>query len=692
MCCVSFCESAGVAYCCAIRPFVALRNSLRDCYFGVCVRAKVYEGLEPNREEIPMIIRHRSKFMSDEHGMFLQGGDTRIYLDTTQEQLPSYIPFLARNQEERKETLVARSKFYKTEKLPDFQGQFLVDDTIIGHFSRIKFNGRDCYLTAYHVLDYNRNANVMIAKNDKKIVLSNVPVQILAFSPSSELDYLVMEVPSSTSSLLGLKIGKFTEHIGTGQPISVFQIKDKQACVTMGSISKSDKPWTVKYGASTLVGSSGAPLLDKRNGIVGVHVEGGISDGQYNVGVVPPILRKRKETHQVNDVGSDWDYEDYVDDESGDDRETFEEFQERLLEEEAENAYHTYVSARAEKREFTSSNWASQMDEFDEAVETMYEDEERDDFIQNYKVGRVRSDKPLRETPKRGYSKESPWTCSRCATLHLKHGSKCVKCGYALIPGTRFSERMAKQQALETVKQIAPSAPIPDVPMRKIVQEVERDRDMYEFAAQANYTFSPHMRRSDNETVGMYDLIECMKKLELQVLTIDKKLERVMKDHGERCRHGINGTLEAKKSALTGNDVLEREEFHTMDIFDEHTGEKLLVDYKAGAVGIPYVVADPKSAADKKAEAKAKRKAKAARRKERDQKLREQLKEKLSEEKPVVEEPKKKKPVEVMREKVAEMQKPGIQKKLKPLKDVLAEIPVKSKLLRDALKETQPLN
>jgi len=465
--------------CCALAPFIAIRN------WWIRRQASQYDEqvvVEEALELQPNEMRNRSEVYFDEFGPYVKAAfGEKIYFARTQLDVPTYmalgnsLPSERFSEERVKETMIAKSMPHTSKGLPDFQAYFTIDGNVVGHCSRISFLGQDCILTAYHVLSYNLKSDLFINANGKAIRFSDVRVRILAFSNENNFDYVVLSIPDTICSKLGLKKARLAKQLTHGSPISIHQIIGGKTCYTVGIANKGSQPWTISYGASTVEGSSGAPVLNVRKEIVGVHIEGG---RVANVGVIPELLRHRRESPQNGDINAE-DPQAYEenDDEYENRREQYENYEdeqdrlEREIEEDEETRqteaekYYQYQAREETYERPADQNW-------EEAIE----DAERDDYYNNegmisrttwklkskYRVWqtergdeghhighRIKGGRYRKET-----RKESPWTCTKCLTLHKNAGYNCVKCGYSLKPSVKkvFDEKKKPFQEVASGK------------------------------------------------------------------------------------------------------------------------------------------------------------------------------------------------------------------------------------------------
>jgi len=354
-----------------------------------------------------------------------------------------------------KETVLVNSKFRSIDTLPAFQGQFMVDGIVIGHFSRIKYQGKDCIITAHHVLSYNQGSHIQIVNKNNSVDLCDVPCNLIAYSHDTHFDWVVYELPSAVFSRLGLRVGKIAKTLKRGAAIQIHQIYEGGFVYSMGIPFKHETlPWHMKYRASTIQGSSGAPILNVRQEIVGIHLEG--SD-TINTGVVPAIFRNsRKESIGNDDLfAGDLSYAKYTSYSKEQNLRDIEEM--GYYEVSRDDAKYDYVS-------HFGTNWGKIMDDNDE------------NFDYNY-IG-------IGTEPGRG-QKESPWTCSTCNLLHLEKRFDCSSCGAPL-------KKLKTQQHEKTTafNQTSAAQVLPDLVLDKVTSDL---KSLFERMALTEQLVSQHL-------------------------------------------------------------------------------------------------------------------------------------------------------------------------------------------------------
>ena len=103
---------------------------------------------------------------------------------------------------------------------------------------------------------------------------------------------MILKVPSSVFSMLGVKVGKVDTHPGRTSGVFTFGFDGTVKAFGRGRMVMSPNSLEVEYGASTLPSWSGTPVINKRSEIVAVHTIGGVEE---NRGVaVFPFFRKGK--------------------------------------------------------------------------------------------------------------------------------------------------------------------------------------------------------------------------------------------------------------------------------------------------------------------------------------------------------------------------------------------------------------
>jgi hypothetical protein len=480
-------RSTCCMYLCASKPLVIMRNVVHRKRMEKESRRRM-EFYKPS-EEIQMLKKTTSAIYTDDVGVYLLADENhRVYLHPERQtedllmlkSLSSASRDKGATVETIKESVLSISKLYKVEKIPDFQGTFEVDGNLIGHFSRIKFNGIDCLLTAYHVLDYNRTALINLRKGDKCVKLSSVTANVVAASRAEHLDYLILSVPSCVFSMLGMKVGVWTSRVQPREPIQINQFYEGKPCVSSAAIKVSAaKPWHVNYAASTTVGTSGAPILDSKNRIIGVHLEHD-STVKLNVGVIPPIFRMTKKESPTNeDIAQGQpeliEYSEYEAPETDDD-EDVEDFSEI-------EAYESYLTKERDSLGIYESgiSWGVFLEDVENNIaDDMYQ--KYGDRYNAYKTTAGKTGTHVGVRVKGGrYRKESPWTCSQCACVQSK-GYQCINCGYALVPLDK--KRIEKVEKGASVAKAHLENNLPREMVTKIMDQVAEDTLIKKIALQ----------------------------------------------------------------------------------------------------------------------------------------------------------------------------------------------------------------
>lgn len=400
--------------CCAMKPFVATRNQYRryQIYRHDAASVKLFE---PGKK-VEMVKRTTSQLHTDENGVYLLADNNhRVYFGKQHQQVLQMSGALNRDKEDSvttvKEACLAETEFYEQTSMPAFQGQVMNGSQLLGHFSRINFEGKDCLLTAYHVLGNNKAAMITLSRGDKHVLFGGLDVGLVAGSVRS--DFLILEVPSHAFATLGIKTGTVATRVHPREPICIYQFhgKERKPVAAYAAIRASTKkPWHINYKASTTVGTSGAPILDISHHIVGVHVEHNRVEG-CNVGVIPIVFRNCvKESPTGEDIAAGQPFMERVENE-----EQFERVK--------HNGYTVYLSKKDKKR----GHWTQILDDI-----------EADNFEYPTWTISAPEDRHFDD------AKESPWTCTHCFTVSSDRCYNCENCGYAMVP--LDSKKLKKMQ------------------------------------------------------------------------------------------------------------------------------------------------------------------------------------------------------------------------------------------------------
>jgi len=321
---------------------------------------------------------------------------------------------------------------------------------------------------------------------------TSLDTSVIAASTTNYLDYIIIKVPTYVFSALGLKIGTWSARVMPREPISIHQLFEGNPCFSTASVRLYDeKPWHVAYNASTLVGSSGAPILDARNCIIGIHLE---SDAvqKCNVGVIPPVFRNSKKESPTNE--DLMQHERYIYEyglyEDGDD-----EYEKAVTQDyidELEERYYTF--AKQMRKEQSSGNWAEDMDALDELVDSFLEEEPegfeapRGTGTRGFEVSRLieRRSKPVARVYSDRFSKESPWTCGYCATVNTKLTHYCISChkGFKRIKDKSDIKALAKEQAHAILENVQVPYPVAEA-VAKQLEAASMDKEVATIVARS---------------------------------------------------------------------------------------------------------------------------------------------------------------------------------------------------------------
>jgi len=409
--------------------------------------------------------RTYSKVKTDEHGVYLEAtAGHRVYLDQenvvnelTMLQIPSNPP--ARNEGDvtiQKEALIPNSELWQVDDYPAFQGQFEVGGMVVGHFSRIKYENRDCILTAMHVLEYNKRATVYLRKGDKLVSLDTIKCVLLAGSEVEHLDYVILAVPPGIFSQLGVKCGSVSTRVIARDSVKIYHEYDNEKYFSIGQVTATGKPWCVSYQASTVVGTSGAPLVSQGK-IIGVHLEYD-RNLKANVGVIPPAFRNRRKESPTNEsLFQELEEDDFETSLQNDDISV----EDKLL--------HFYKLMGVD--DYRGDNWVEALERRNQNREDKYDLTDVNDpenFRKGYKY--YSNSQHKGSLVKQGkIRKEAIWTCEKCFVLQNNYEYNCVACKHPLVKLTKKMLKTNFELAAAVVTNKFRENNIPEEIIKKIV-------------------------------------------------------------------------------------------------------------------------------------------------------------------------------------------------------------------------------
>ncbi len=263
---------------CAIKNFVNFNRYYYQCLRLMKIRKK---------EESERITRVRANIKYDEFGPYLPYKHYRVYHAEGDLTPSSTTPF---NVSMVKESKLALSDIEKVEAFPKFIGQFKVGKEVVGHFARVLYEGKDCLLTATHVLSTHSLSNLKIANKEFSLPFLD-SWKVLAYSPENSLDYVIIEVPPANFSVLNIGLGHIEPNVPMRTGVCLYGATEDGVGLSLGNAVKADRSFKMKYGASTLPSWSGTPILNSRNRIVGVHTDGG---EKFNTGTLIVNLNSKE--------------------------------------------------------------------------------------------------------------------------------------------------------------------------------------------------------------------------------------------------------------------------------------------------------------------------------------------------------------------------------------------------------------
>jgi len=422
-------------------------------------------------EEVSQVKRIVCDVCTDEHGIYLDvGNGLRVYPKDGWAFSPLGVKSIPisddRNRVGNKESIVPNSPLYKKTEMPRFQGQFCVGENVIGHFSRIRLGKRHCILTAFHVLEYNKDANITLRHGDRTVPFSSVKSKVHSFSPSEQLDFLILEVEEYVFSTLALAIASIKSQFVERTVVSINQLYDNEPCFSTAPVLvDKERPYLVKYLASTKPSSSGAPLLNVRNEIVGIHL--GAGDNGYNVGSIPPVFRV-KESPMNNDALAAFEarsYEDLINDLE----DKYDDYNDRLQRLQDRDSYYTFK--RSSEAKWTDVVEQAPMSDLDRFM-VLGPDALQQHVLTERKKGR----------------KESPWTCSSCLTTHFENSKYCLNqnCGKLRKELSEDEIKQCEAERAEILRSLDENKTFPPNLINKIMEAV--DKRLNEFKDSLEFT------------------------------------------------------------------------------------------------------------------------------------------------------------------------------------------------------------
>jgi hypothetical protein len=199
-----------------------------------------------------------------------------------------------------------------------------------------------------------------------------------------------------------------------------------------------------------------------------------------------------------------------------------------------------------------TKDWAMQMDEIEELVTTKlrskYNDDSRQARIYQTPAGKTGSN--IGSVIKRGRQrKESPWTCSKCYTIHKEKGYGCVNCGFALVKG-----KVAKKEKLDLANEAIRQLP-------DLVQDLIKDKVMADYIeALVTDRVSALLASKPSappKYMPLWPDLNAIAPPEQQTVRIEKHCAQELRVNGcEEWKEDLKCTPYAKIERVDGKDVL----------------------------------------------------------------------------------------------------------------------------------------
>lgn len=163
-----------------------------------------------------------------------------------------------------KEMAISTSKFNLQDKLPTGVVSLLVNGEPVGMGSRIVLGNKSYLLTAKHLQQALVGEQTYICSNTRSWRINKC-----GFWASQDLDLLLVDIPETVWSLLGVKSLSIGEAV-PGDTIQLTGYSNGTLAFSVGSLLRAGNMFLLKHTSSTLPSWSGTPVIAKGK-VVAVH-------------------------------------------------------------------------------------------------------------------------------------------------------------------------------------------------------------------------------------------------------------------------------------------------------------------------------------------------------------------------------------------------------------------------------------
>jgi hypothetical protein len=417
-------------------------------------RARSVMSLIRLRRKIQNIRSKPSEFVGklqfDDQGPFIVHNEVKVRGSGIYAPLPTTIKVNG----EVPETILAAATLTPIDALPKFVGFFLVGDTptVVGMFSRVLYKQHNCILTAFHVLHEHRLRDLRVGVwKDGEFVTLPVDHTWKLVVVSEQADLVIMMPPQHLFSVLGLKLGVVDEHPKKHITVYLHGLHEGRPHISYGKLNIREQ-FKCEYGASTKSGWSGAPILNARNQIIGVHTTG--SDKVNSGSLVFYLFRRNLET-------------DYVEEEYKQGRELednswalkFISYEEKKnLDVFVKEDERTWEIRRGKDLEYQhGTNWGDWMDDLDDYVTKRRAEDDSDSELSGYEKGNrdaKLANKLLRKQQNLHDREDDMHNATFIGRLHKETKETCPKCNNVLDEAGSCNNCKVCDKALSTLSTI----------------------------------------------------------------------------------------------------------------------------------------------------------------------------------------------------------------------------------------------